>query len=199
MDIFAFELLDAGNTQAPCLEGAHPTGDNHGAGGESGTGGGGNVKLAIAQHTQFGHFLAEMKRGFKGFGLLQQPIDQFLRAADGQRRNVIDRLIGIQLGALTAGLAQGVDDVGADPEKPELEYLEESYGAGANDDRFYVLFRHVSPDSSTYGKSARIVTESSIPFPKQPDSILTVLIDKTESFELVSRYWPRRRHCESRC
>jgi hypothetical protein len=86
---------------------------------------------------------------------------------------------------LTAGLAQGFDDMSADPEQPQLEDLKEDNGTGADDDRFNVLFRHVSPDSSSYGKSARIVTESSILFPKQPDSFLKVLIDETESFELA--------------
>ena len=105
------------------------------------------MKFAVAQHAQFGHFLAQMKRGLKGLGLLQQSIDQFLCAADRQRRNVINRLIGIKLRALTAGLAQGIDDVSADPKKPQLEDLKQSHGTGADDDRFNVLFRHVSPDS----------------------------------------------------
>ena len=61
--------------------------------------------LPLASDAQFGDFLAQMKRGFEGLGLLQQSIDQLLRAANRQCRNVIDRLIGIQLGALAAGLA----------------------------------------------------------------------------------------------
>ena len=42
--------------------------------------------------------------------LLQQPVDQLLRAAHGQRRNVIDRLVRIELGALAADLRQRIDD-----------------------------------------------------------------------------------------
>ena len=143
----AFELLDAGDTQAPRLEGADSAGDDHRPGGETGTGRGSDMKFAVPQHAQFGHLLAQMKGGFEGLGLFQQSIDQFLRPADRQRGNVINRLIGIKLGALAAGLAQGIDDVSADPKQSEFEYLEKTNRAGANDDRFYVLFRHVSPRS----------------------------------------------------
>ncbi len=69
------------------------------------------MKLAVLQHTQFGDFLPQMKNGVEGLRLLQQPIDQFLGTAHRQRRDVIDRLVGIQLGALTAGLRQRINDV----------------------------------------------------------------------------------------
>ncbi len=118
------------------------------------------MKFTVAQHPQLGHFLAQVKGGLERFGLLQQSIDQFLRPADRQSGNVVNRLIGIELGALAAGLAQGIDDVRADPQQSEFEDLEKTNGPGANDDRFYVLFRHVSPRSmSPKAKSARIVTE----------------------------------------
>ena len=66
--------------------------------------------------------------------LLDQPVDQFLGTADRQRRNVVNRLIWIQLGALPTDLLQGVDDVRADAEQPQFEYLEKSDGARADDD-----------------------------------------------------------------
>ncbi len=103
--------------------------------------------LPLPEHAQFGHFLAQMKRGVEGLRLLQQSIDQFLCAAHRQRRNVVDRLVRIELGALTAGLAQGIDDVRADAEKAQFEDLKQSHGTCADDDRFNVLFRHVRPDS----------------------------------------------------
>ena len=157
-----------------------------------------------------------MKRGVKGLGLLQQPIDQFLRAANGQRGNVINRLVGIQLGALTAGLRQGIDDVSADPEKPEFEDLEQSDGAGADDDRFDVLFRHVESrfresisqigaDCNVigawqwiagYGTDRLRIPVASIPVPKQPDSILTVLMYETGSCEIARL--PRERIRQAR-
>jgi hypothetical protein len=48
--------------------------------------------------------------------------------------------------------------MGADPKKPELKDLKEANRAGADDDCFNVLFRHVIPDFRL-SKSARIVTE----------------------------------------
>ncbi len=75
-----------------------------------------------------------MEGGVKGLGLFQQPIDQFLGAADRQCGNVIDRLVGIQLGALAAGLGQRIDDVRADAEQAQLEDLEQSHGTCADDD-----------------------------------------------------------------
>src|SRR5258708_29297692 len=177
MDAFAFELLHPGQPQAPRLKGTDTPGDDHGPGSKARAGGGRNVKLAIAQHAQFGDFLAQMKRGLERLGLLQQSIDQFLGAAQGQGGNVIDRLIGIQLRALTAGLAQGIDDVSADPEQSQLEDLKQSHGTRADDDRFNVLFRHVKPVSLSFGKSARIVTKCACRWVStQPDSILTVLM-----------------------
>ena len=70
------------------------------------------------------------------FGLLQQPVDQFLRPADRHRRDVVNRLVRIQLGALAADLGERIDDVRADAEQPEFEDLEQTHGAGADDDRF---------------------------------------------------------------
>ena len=42
-----------------------------------------------------------------------QPVNELLRAAYRQRRNVVDRFLRIQLGALAAGMRQGIDQVGA--------------------------------------------------------------------------------------
>src|SRR5882757_2542523 len=88
-----------------------------------------------------------MKGRIERLHLLQQSIDQFLRPADGQRRNVVDRLVRIEFGALTGREAQGIDDMRADAEKAQFEDLKQPYGARADDDRFDVLFRHLKPDS----------------------------------------------------
>jgi hypothetical protein len=70
----------------------------------------------------------------EGLDLLQQPIDELLRAAYRQRRNVVDRLVGIELGALTARMLERVDDVRLDAEQPELEHLEQPARARTDDD-----------------------------------------------------------------
>ena len=104
-------MLDARERQASRLEGADARRDHHGAGDEARTGGGGDVEFAVGLGLQLGHFLAEMERGVKRLRLFHQPVDQFLSPADGQRRDVVDRLVRIQLGALAAHLRQGIDDV----------------------------------------------------------------------------------------
>src|ERR1700761_7925310 len=103
------------------------------------------MELAILQDAQLSHLLPEVECGLERLGLLEQTVNQFLRPADGQRRDVINRFVRIQLGALAAGLAQGIDDMGADTQKTQLENLKQSYGTRADNDRFNVLFRHVKP------------------------------------------------------
>ena len=74
-----------------------------------------------------------MEHGAHRRDLLHQAVDEFLRAADRQRRDVVDRLVGIQLGALAARVLEGVDDVALDAEQAELEDLEQAGRAGADD------------------------------------------------------------------
>ena len=66
----------------------------------------GGVEAAVLALRHLGHFMAEVHLGAKGLDLLEQAIDQLLRAADGQRGNVVDRFLGIQLGALAAGMRE---------------------------------------------------------------------------------------------
>ena len=56
------------------------------------------------------------------------------RRAYRHRGNVVDGLVGIELGALAADRGQRVDDFGAHAEQAQLEYLEEADGACADDD-----------------------------------------------------------------
>jgi hypothetical protein len=70
----------------------------------------------------------------EGLDLLQQPIDELLRAAYRQRRDVVDRLVGIELGALTARMLERVDDVRLDAEQPELKHLKQPARTRTDDD-----------------------------------------------------------------
>src|SRR5260221_14541919 len=62
-----------------------------------------------------------MKHRTEGFDLLHQPLGQLLPRNDGKSRNVIDRLLGIELGALAARAVEDIDDVCLDIEKAELK------------------------------------------------------------------------------
>src|ERR1700680_438094 len=111
-----------------------------------------------------------MKGGLERLRLLHQPVDQFLSAAYRQRRDIVDRLVRIQFGALAAGLRQRIDDVRADSEKAEFKDLKQSHGTCADNDcldrrggafRRWGGFRHGGSDSFDFGpKWAQIVAES---------------------------------------
>src|SRR5262245_4454144 len=75
-----------------------------------------------------------MELRIEWLGLLQQPVDEFLGSADRQCRNVVDGFFGIQLAALSAGMLQRIDHVGANPQQPEFEDLEQATRTRANDD-----------------------------------------------------------------
>jgi hypothetical protein len=75
-----------------------------------------------------------MKLRSKGLDLLHEPIDQLLRVAYRQCRDVVDGLVRIQLRTLSARMGQRIHDVGADAEQAKLEGLEEAAGASADDD-----------------------------------------------------------------
>jgi hypothetical protein len=75
-----------------------------------------------------------MKLRIEGLDLLHQPIDEFLRVAHRQRRDIINGLIRIKLGTLSARMRQRVHDVGTKTQEPELERLEKTAGACADDD-----------------------------------------------------------------
>jgi hypothetical protein len=79
-------------------------------------------------------FLAEVEGGAEGLDLLEQVVGEFLAGAHGHGRDVVDRLVGVQLDALAAGVAQRVDDVGLDLQQAQLEHLEQADRAGADDD-----------------------------------------------------------------
>ena len=65
---------------------------------------------------------------------LQEPVDQLLPAADRKRRNVVDRLVRIELGALAARVRERIDHVAADAEQSQLEHLEQPAGARSDND-----------------------------------------------------------------
>ena len=107
----------------------------------------------------FGEFLPKVKSRVERLGLIQEAIDQFLSPADRQRGNIVDRLVRIQFGALTASLRQRIDDVRADSEKSEFENLKQSHGTSADDDCLdrrgcdlcrRGFFRHGKPGSSSF-------------------------------------------------
>jgi hypothetical protein len=70
----------------------------------------------------------------EGLDLPQEVVDERLARDDGEARDVVDRLLGVQLRALPADLRQDVDEMGADVEEAELEHGEEADRPRADDE-----------------------------------------------------------------
>jgi hypothetical protein len=95
MDVLAFESIRTFDTQAARLKRTEAAGDDHGACVKACVERSAQQEGAVLQRFQFDHFLTHMKLRIERLGLLQQPVDQFLRTAHGQRRDVINRLLRI--------------------------------------------------------------------------------------------------------
>ena len=50
-----------------------------------------------------------MENGIERGDLFHQPVGQLLTSTDRQRRNVVDRLLRIELGALASRLVENID------------------------------------------------------------------------------------------
>ena len=75
-----------------------------------------------------------MKFGVERLDLFHQAVDQFFAAANRNAGNVVDRLVRVELGTLTAGNPHRVEDVRIDSEQAEFENLENTYGPGSDDE-----------------------------------------------------------------
>jgi hypothetical protein len=91
-------------------------------------------KRPSACFSHHAHLLSEVEGGAERLDLLEQVVGQFLAGAHGHGRDVVDRLVGVQLDALAARVGQRVDDVGLDLQQAQLEHLEQAHRAGADDD-----------------------------------------------------------------
>src|ERR1700685_3818671 len=120
VNVLTLEGLCAFETNAPRLERAESCGNDDRARIEARTARGADLKASRFELRELAHLLTQMKLRRKGLDLLHQPINQFLRAAHRHRRDVIDRLVRIQLRALSARMGQRIDDVRADAEEPKL-------------------------------------------------------------------------------
>ena len=90
-------------------------------------------KPRIADLLQRGHHFVEMEGRVERLDLLHQRVGQAMAGDVGDAGNVVDRLFGIELGALAADLVEDVDEVRLDVEQAELEYGEQADWPRADD------------------------------------------------------------------
>src|SRR5579862_6800552 len=67
-----------------------------------------------------------MKSRFERLDLLHQPVGELLAVHHRKSGNVVDRLLGIQLGALPPRPVEDIDDLSLQIEKTELENGEQA-------------------------------------------------------------------------
>src|SRR6266705_6608958 len=75
-----------------------------------------------------------MKLRAERLDLRQQGLDQAVPGAEGNARNVVDRLFGIELGALATDLVEDVDEMRLHVEQAKLEYREQPAGPRPDDE-----------------------------------------------------------------
>src|SRR5208283_3948674 len=134
LDRAALEGLRALDADAPRLKRPEARGNDDGARVEARTARGAEPEAPALVTRKFRHLMSQVQLRLERLDLLQQPVDQLLCAAHRQRRDVVDGLVGIELGTLSARMLQRVDHVRADAEESQLEHLEQPAGSGADDD-----------------------------------------------------------------
>src|SRR5690606_2215884 len=134
MDMAALECLRSFATEPARLKRTEPRRDDHRLGMETRIERRAHQERAVFEPLELRGFLAEMKLCVERLDLLQEPIDELLRGAHGNRRNVVDRLVRIQLAALSSWMLERIDDMCVDAEQPQLEDLEHAARTGSDDD-----------------------------------------------------------------
>ena len=145
----AFVGLDPGNRRTLGLERAAAGGDDDDLALEYIALIGFHAEQRLADLFHRLHHFVQMILRVERFDLLQQSIDEAMRARIGNAGNVVDRFFRIELGALAADFVENVDEVTFHVEQAELKYREQADWPGADDkniglDRFTHIVSVVS-------------------------------------------------------
>ena len=112
-----FELLDTIHFQGAWLESADAGRDENGFGNEFLANGCFQIETAILAAFDLDDFFSEMEGRAERLDLFHQVFRQFKACIGRNRRNVVNRFVGIQFNALAADSGQGIDDVRLDFEQ----------------------------------------------------------------------------------
>ena len=126
LQLRAIELVQAIDLERAGLECAHAGSDEDGLGEEPRALGGFDEEAAIVPLFNRLDFLPEVEGGAERLDLLEQVVRQFLARAHRNGRDVVDRLVGVQLDALAARVGQRIDHMGLDLQQAEFEHLEQA-------------------------------------------------------------------------
>src|SRR5262245_5665608 len=139
--------LDARDRRALGLERAAAGRDHHHLAFELLAGVGLHPEQRVADLLDRLDHLLQMELGAERLDLRKQALDQALPGAEGNAGDVVDRLLGIELGALAADLVQDVDEMRLHVEEAELEHREQPAGPRPDDE-------HVGLDQFSHTSSA---------------------------------------------
>ena len=142
-ELRAFKRFQALELERARQEGAHAGGDEDRPGEKGLAPGCAHEKAAIVPLLDLADQLLEVERGVKRRNLLEQPVGEFAPGADLDRRDVVDRLVRVQLDALAASPGKGIDDMGLDAQQAQLEHLEQADRARADDERIGLQWRGI--------------------------------------------------------
>src|SRR5207249_11676128 len=109
--------------------------NDHNLGAEDQSAVGLELEQAVLTFLKRGYHLIEVELRMKRLDLIEQPVGQFATGDHRHARNVVDRLLWIELGALAARAVENVDHVTFDIEKAELENRKQPAWPCANDNR----------------------------------------------------------------
>ncbi len=152
-DASALECLDVGDGRAVRSEGAHAGGDDDGAGLDRDSARR-EPEPAAGKRLEPLHRRAEVERRPERRRLLGEPVDEVGRVDLGIARNVVDRLLRIERGALPARPVEHVEDGRAHAEHAALEHREKPHRPGA-DDRHVGAFRTLGHGRTMTARRAR--------------------------------------------
>ena len=127
--------LDAGDRRALRLERAAAGRDHDDLASNTLPAFGRDAEQRIADLLDVLDHLVEMEGRIERLDLLHQRVGQALAGDLRDAGNVVDRLLGIELGALAADLVEDVDEMRLHVEQAELEHREQADRARADDQR----------------------------------------------------------------
>ena len=129
-----FELCDAFDLWFTRLKRTNTTRDKNRFGDEVRARSSRHIKAAIFAFSDETNFLTQVKCRLERLALLEQARRQLLTRTHGNRGNIVNRFVGIQLNGLTTCLHQRVDYVRPDLQQAQFKHLKQADGTRTNND-----------------------------------------------------------------
>ena len=121
----AFISLDAGDGRALGREASAAGRDDDAARIDARAGVGRDAPACLGLLQRLGH-LAQVERRAEGLDLVHEAVGEALPRDFDEARNVVDRLLGVELRALPAWALEDVDQVGLEVQKSEFEHRKQA-------------------------------------------------------------------------